>query len=688
MTLFDRLFKPKWQSADPQTRKQGLQELTSSDPILAQLARSDADPGLRRAALARLSDLALIQKVAENDPEAGVREYAQARFRNLLCGKDEQSPALEHRLSVLAQGLPTELAEFLTQHAAEPQLRLAALQQTQNAHLHSDLAINDPALDVRLQALEKIQDLALLQRVAKHTRNRDKRISRKAQERADALSAEQQRAERIEQLSQEMEQLVWDGETGPNVARFAKLEQEWQTLAAQASAATQQRYAHRARALQCSHGKPAWPTAVPGKACASGLEQLLDSGPLAAVSLDDKALAAITQDWQMLDAPQPHDVESQRLARQFEQLQQNIRQHMQDQRQNQKATQQRQAVLQAAQQLLDKPGQITAADIRAVQQRWQRLPVAQPTLEHLHTEFNTLNDKLEARLQRQVQQKDQELAEIQNLIEQLQTALDTGELQQAMNFDQQARARLDQNISLSRAQMADFRHQLRDCAAAIDKLRSWRRWGTNQAREHLCEQVEALIGDASDPTELAKQIRAARAQWKALGNDEKNVPRALWKRFNNACEQAYEPCKRYFEAQAQERQHNRQQRIALCEELERLNNDTDWDGQLDWRAMSRLERDFSNRWRQLGPVNRADKKTLDQRYHEARSRLSARLKPALERDFNRRKGLIKRVENLLENHDLQTAIDGVKKAQAEWQPQILGSQRQEQAFMETISRSL
>ncbi|MFO1352560.1 MAG: hypothetical protein U1F68_18550 [Gammaproteobacteria bacterium] len=232
MTLLDRWFKskPKWQSPDPLVRKEAIKALNDQDGALVELARADQDPGVRRTALGRVNDLGLLLATAREDSEAGVREYAQARFRNLMVGREADSPPLATRLAMLTTPLPAGMADFLAQHGIEPELRLAALDQVHPESLLGDIACDDPSAQVRLAALVRIHSIDILERVAKHARNRDKRVSRLARERFAARSAELHQAARSREICAELETLPWEGETGASAARFAKLEEEWRHL--------------------------------------------------------------------------------------------------------------------------------------------------------------------------------------------------------------------------------------------------------------------------------------------------------------------------------------------------------------------------------------------------------------------------------------------------------------------------
>lgn len=240
--ILSRFLKPKWQQANPESRKQSLRNLDSNDPKLLDLARQDPDPAVRRAALERLGDLELLRRIADEDADVDLRDAAQARYYAVLAGKVADGPTLASRLERLRGDPDANLVEFLLQQAVEPELRLAALERIDLEPTLADIATQNSYPDLRLAALERVHDPELLDRIARQSRNRDKRLHRRARERLDALHTEQARALSLERLCVEMECLNWDGESGLNAGRFPKLEQEWREQEIGASPELQARY--------------------------------------------------------------------------------------------------------------------------------------------------------------------------------------------------------------------------------------------------------------------------------------------------------------------------------------------------------------------------------------------------------------------------------------------------------------
>ncbi|MCB1776866.1 MAG: DUF349 domain-containing protein, partial [Candidatus Competibacteraceae bacterium] len=682
--ILSRFLKPKWQHTNPETRKQALQGMEPTNPTLTELARQDADPAIRRAALERLDDLDLLQTLAREETNLEVRAAAQEQYQRVLAGKSPAGPLLAERLERLRQNADPTLIEFLLRHGVDPELRLAALEQVTSEPLLAEIAAQNAHLDVRLAALERVQDAALLEQVVRQSRNRDKRVYRQAKERLDAHQAARVQADHLEQLCSEMENLCWDGESGLNAGRFPKLDQEWRSHESGASSEQQQRYGQARERFLAERQTSASRRAQRLELIAS-LESLLER--LRQQGESSAELTAAIQHgiheapaaWAHFGAA--HDGESRRLEQRFQELVAAVHEQERILQRNQVHAQRLREVLRQLEKLLKQSSEVQEADITPLRKQWNALerPELRSLTAELQSEFDSLLDQLRARIQRQLQERDREWQELQEVTAQLETAIENGESQQATHLQEQARRRLKQNIGLSRAQMAQIEERLQSCAAQLGKLRDWRRWGTHQAREQLCVTVESLVGLEIDPAEIAQRIQQARDAWKALDHQEGAAPKALWKRFNATCERAYAPCQAYFEAQARERQQHFEQKSALCAQLEQFEATTDWE-QVDWREADRLRRRAQEQWYKLGPVNRADRKALDRRFHKVLQRLDIHLDAERQREVQRRQQLIEQVQGVVEITDLRVAIETAKRAQAEWPPTVQASPRQEQSL--------
>src|SRR3954466_750295 len=85
MAILDRFrTQARHQHADAAVRLAFVQELPLDErELLAEIAREDADPRVRRAAVAKLMDAAALGAVAKDDADEQVRAQAIAMLRDL-----------------------------------------------------------------------------------------------------------------------------------------------------------------------------------------------------------------------------------------------------------------------------------------------------------------------------------------------------------------------------------------------------------------------------------------------------------------------------------------------------------------------------------------------------------------------------------------------------------------------------
>ncbi len=210
---------------------------------LATIAREDSDPGVRSAALKRLADPALAQRLAQEDADAGVRADARRLWSDLLAATHPQSPSPAECARLLRAQDDAALIEHVARTAQDTELRAAALARATRAAFLAERAVEDASPELRLAAIERIADAALLDRLAERTRKTDKRVSRRARERADALriaAGDSNVAEaRARTLCERLEHLVRNPQ---DAVAEADIEAQWSALETQVSEALRSRY--------------------------------------------------------------------------------------------------------------------------------------------------------------------------------------------------------------------------------------------------------------------------------------------------------------------------------------------------------------------------------------------------------------------------------------------------------------
>jgi len=697
-----RFFKPKWQHPDPAIRRRAVQALTSADSItLTKVALEDEAPSIRRLALQRISDLALMHTAAHEDSDKDVREFAHMRLSQLLAGTRQEGPALELRLDFLTQHPEADLLKFVALNGIETELRKSAQDRISRESVLRDIAINDTIAANRLAALERITQTSVLEAVYRQTRKSDKQISRQARDRLDARREEQERPARIqaesEQICARIESLGHTNRWDQEQADLQRLESRWQAVANEADEVYRRRYASARQAFLTAFETFCAARDAEEREWASirtARQTLLEETEQRLADVQDTAvLAADTEAgyraeltswqtrWQELPALPAN--QAQPLNGRFQAALNGIRQRLDLLQQYRAMETSLQSLSADAERRLESNQPVSEQQIKALEKRWKAKHFSADTdeLAAAIQRLETVMGQLRARLRRQLEQRETEFGRLPQLLEQLQALLNEKALKRAGPMHDRIQSSIShlQALGISRQRLAPFTQRLHAMTPHIRELQSWRKWGADEARERFCTEMEALIGRDMDPLDLASEISRLRTEWNRLRADGSATQRTLWKRFDKAADQAYRPCQAFFKQQAAERTSNLEAKRQLCDQLEAYLASADW-SHMDWKAALKMQRRFSNDWRQAGPVDRRESKSIAQRHHQAMATLNEHLDQERKRNLRRRHALIEKVAALQSVEDIHTAIEECKQLQKQWQTTVPGKRQQEDAI--------
>jgi len=241
------------------------------------------------------------------------------------------------------------------------------------------------------------------------------------------------------------------------------------------------------------------------------------------------------------------------------------------------------------------------------------------------------------------------------LLSALEDALQQGALQEALDCDSALRALDLKPAAMSAPQAA----RLAAARLELGRLQGWARWGGNVSRAELLKTVQELPGRALPPPELAKQVGALRACWKALDVSAGVAPQDLWRQFDAACTLAYAPAAEYFGKLAEQRREALAQAEALLAQVQHYARDFERDleqqaagcgaeassaadaealaeatshatpeigmaaagSTIDWKQVAAFCSRLQQAWLRLGQIERKEKKRLEREFEAALQRL-------------------------------------------------------------------
>ena len=242
-------------------------------------------------------------------------------------------------------------------------------------------------------------------------------------------------------------------------------------------------------------------------------------------------------------------------------------------------------------------------------------------------------------------------------------------------------------------------NQAHAALAAAGELEGWQRWRADQLRQELVAKAESLFervapverpaaveGEEPAPApvqeteapsrkpryggrKMQENLRALREQWKQT--DQGGPPNhALWKRFDEACNEAHKVVEAWLDKIKAEAAEHRSQRLALIEEIKAWGADNQTAKDNDWKGFNRILHQFSDRWRDAGHLSEKAFAELQPLWKDAIQAAAAPLEALQKQSLERRHAMIDEAREL--GAQPQLRIDAVKSLQQRWQAEAQG----------------
>jgi hypothetical protein len=728
MGILERLRpQPRWKHADPAVRAAAVYEFGPDDAdALHALAREDAEPRVRRAAVSRIDDVSVLADVARSDPDEEVRAEAVRGLAGIGAESDVPAQAVDAVRQLIAIGRTRELVlvardssnaavrtaivdlledqktlATIGRQARDGATRLRALARLTDAAEILNVALKAEHTDVAVAALERTAGAEALQDVAQRARN--KVAARRARARLrpqtdDAqpvveagvrMDADDRR--RALDLLRRAEGLVAVSDADEAGGVLGEVRVAWAELQADADvepALTQQfeaaceavreaiEHRQKERAEEEARLKAAAREQADRLAICVEIEQLL--GPEA---LD--RVAELKVKWDSLP-PMPSEYAAS-LTRRF-----------QDACRAFEDRERRRMLAEAAagrlQTLAAELEQLAAADqpLDETIARWRLL---RRDAEMLH-EHASANPEAAGRLERAVallEEKEQQQAEartrqehenlrrlqqvcrhVETLAAAEQITLKAGnralkEIRLALEARTPLPSKKDWQALQTRLEAA--RAVLAPRVQDVREADEWQRWANLQVQEELSKEMEGLKNEA-DLEVAGRRMRELQARWKPVALAPRAQGEAMWRRFKAAQDEIFQRVAPHFAAQAEERAANLAKKRELCERAEALADSTDWvRTAIEIQALQR-------QWKTIGPVVRGQEKVTWERFRAACDRFFTRR----QQDLKQRKETW--AQNLTKKEELCASAEALADS-TEWDA-VAGQLRQLQAEWKTI----
>jgi hypothetical protein len=716
--------QPRWKHADPGVRAAAVYELGPDEgEALRLLAREDTEARVRRAAVTRLSDIAVLGDIGRTDPDEDVRAEAIRGLAGLAAEADEvdrASEAVRHLIAlsrfkevvVAARENPdpqiraavVDLLDdpkslgAISRHAQDGATRLRALARLTDAEEILNVAIKSEHTDVGVSALDRVEGAESLSAIAQRGRNKVaarrarmklRQIEEPAQphhETAAPMSADDR--ERAVGLLHRAEALVTTADPEEATSALADVRLAWAELQAdvEIDASLVQRFDAASEAVR---------EAIDVRR----QERATEQERAAAMARDQADRVAIVAEIEQLAGPEALDriaelrVRWDGLPPMPSEYAASLTRRFQDASRMFEDRERRRVLAEAAagrlETLATELEQLLASDqpVEEVVARWRGLrrdadvlrehaPANVSAAERLERAVAALEEKELLYQQARAKVEQDHLRRLQQLCRQVETLAATEQitLKAGDRALREIRTAMEERVPLpSKKDRQEILARLEAARAALapraQELRDadeWQRWANLQVQEEICKEMEAL--KAEENLDVAgRRMRELQGRWKPVALAPRAQGEVMWRRFKTAQDEVFARTSAHFAAQNEERIANLARKQALCERAEALADSTDW-----VKTATEIQA-LQAEWKSIGPVARGHEKSIWERFRAACDRFFTRRQEDLKRrkeewstNLARKEALCAKAEALADSTEWESAAAQFKQMQAEW----------------------
>ena len=696
--------------AKPKTLDEQIDELDGlSDEVLAGIAVEDESEALRLAATDRLGYGPVLIKLAFDGSNASVHKKARQRIAGLI---DKKTVSLDQ----LTRDGVDEMAQFaVVGFCEQDDLFEQLLNSSDDEDFFYRIALEGVSIKLRQLAAEKIKDESRLQVLLKETKGKDKQVHKIVKEKCDGFRKRDQLAAQAQvELTNLCERLEKQSKRPFDKgfsARVSHLQEQWTQLQSNADEVI----AGRARQafsvcqqtidtyLKQQADAEALVVAV-AKAAEQQAEIMVKlKGLLAhlfncAATEEERLLAERVVEEsgrQWLEANE-YKSASQSAQKAYTQLNDGINFQIQQLQQHGSLSDQLDAVNGIQSETPLEPGKAAVDDETETSdaQQYDVLQARIRTADLLERELQpqSVSDAVALISQRKKQGAEKQQAEksrfrhIGALMRKAQSATDAGQSRPAAGI----RRKIEEKIIESETLPAYLSKQLEQLDTALEKLLDWKDYVVEPKKQQLIEQMQALVDSSENPDALATKIRRLQDEWKGVSKGTQDE--SSWEVFHELAQRAYQPCKVFFDQQAEIRSANLDKRIQLVAQLkdyllvQQWGDEAETGVSIDWNTVEKLIATAIKEWRSYAPVERNANKKLQQEFDHVLNSIKSKLHNHYQKNADLKRQMIEQVQVLADHQDNRKAIEEVKRLQGQWKLAGAALRKDEQSLWKAFRK--
>jgi len=695
--IFSKLFNKKasWQHANSNQRiaaiKDDLQLANEQDiQILNQLASHDESDMVRRSALIKLDAFNTWFKAYQQDKNNSVKQFALENLINKFVAPSSAQFSIDEKRHFIKNDMTTSMAELALEKASESDVVIALIEKINKPQKWSNwfIRFDQP---VQTYLLNQISEELILEKLAKKVKGQDiaQAVTNKLAEIAAAkqkpiklFKDTQMTLSKLLSLKDQKHYDVMLEKRTQLSSQWELQEAEFECLAAETAAELTDKYQTINRQLDKTFAqlKEVFEQEQIAKQLAKEqsdakiqfeqqliqFEQVIANAVFESGTLDENKLVAdidaITEKVNASSLPKNDKVE---FNKQFKQQLNKAKKIPEIAESVTKATH----LISKMSQQLPPENSAQLAERGDFYHEWQNewKVIENKVSGVLPSSIEEAKAQIELQWQSALKplhkEQKQLFSQAQKKVGELKRLIATGKYNASFGVYKRFNNLYEQLSAHQQMRMQRDHDQLKEKMA---ELSDWEHYIATPRKEQLLGEVQSLATQPLDnPKEQANKVKACRKTWNSLGHADEDVDKALNDAFNEACEQAFAPCRQFYAEQEKLREQHLVTRNQIIENAKLLVVESKQES-VDIKKVDSQLNKLSQQWRNAGEVDRAQYQKLYKEYQSTINPIKALIHQYHDDNAKQKQQLIEQAISQAENNNVFEAVDTVKTLQTRW----------------------
>jgi len=714
--ILSKFFKKQWQHKNSIVRVEAINNsLSINEPeqraIIEQLAQSDDNENVRRAALIKLANFQTWLSHSQENSMAKIKLYAGKKVAAILTDQDDIKVSAQDKLAYINEYKHYRLYEDWLKITVDANLIIALFEKIANKsneqnkklpikpQLLLNLFSQKQNIEVQQYIIEKVADIDTLEKLKKKSTNAEVTtlLNEKIEKLQFAIEQPIALRKKINLVLAKLQALKEQQNYSLYLEKSTLLNNEWQTLVQEFSCfdeAEQLSFNDKRAAIQSQLDK-LFVVKAEQHAQAEIARKLEQEKQQARIHFDktliivDQTLTTSIFENEVIDEQQYQTVfdklTSEIIASALTQDEQNtfIAKICQQQKKLQQLPEIAESVSEATH-LISKISQLALPT--NILEMNERLPIFQQWLANWQNAENksagTLPDSIKHAAQEiqqnwrkalkplQVAQK-QEFSLTQKKLHDVRRLIAAGKYNAAFGVFKKAKQLFN---ALSEQQQHRLQKDYDALSEKIAELADWEHYIATPRKEKLLAEIKAIVETPLDnPNEQAEKVKQYRKIWNSLGHADDDAEKSLNAQFNRLSESAFTPCRLFFAEQEKLRAQHLITRQGFVEQAKKLaeqvtgeNNSDSEPTELDYKSLEVELNQLSKHWQSAGQVDRGVYQEINNEFTLVLAPIKSAINSFHQQNKAAKQALINSAEKLLAEADIYAAVNQVKSLQSQW----------------------